>query len=229
MKAVEVEMLDQFDQFTLKLPGYAAKYGLTGPQTTAARNDYLWLRYAITCTAQFEQEWRNRTSWKNHLKNGPETATAATVPGVGSEFVPPNVPAVADGVLPRWRKLVNHLKNNPAYETADGLDLGIEAVGTPTQSMKPTARLRPEGGHVVRISVLKDGHDAVIVSCRRGNEAQPTRLGVFSRAEIVDDRPNLVPNQPECREFTFQYVDDDAPVGEVSDVYRVVTSGLLAA
>ena len=85
----EAGMLDQFDHFTLKLPSYAAKYGLIAAQTTAIRNDYLWLRYAITCTLQFEQEWRNRVIWKNQLKDGPKTTTAALVPGVGSEFVAP--------------------------------------------------------------------------------------------------------------------------------------------
>ena len=39
-------MLDQWDQFTLKIAagGYPVKYGLTAPQLTALRNDYLWLR-----------------------------------------------------------------------------------------------------------------------------------------------------------------------------------------
>ena len=115
----ESPMLDQFDQFTLKLPSYASKYTLTISQTTAARNDYLWLRYALTCTQQFEQEWRNRVMWKNHLKNGPKSLTAATVPGVGSEFAPPAPSAVADGVLPRWRDLVAYLKNHQVYEKAD--------------------------------------------------------------------------------------------------------------
>ena len=231
LKTSESEMLDQCDQFTLKIAagGYPVKYGLTVPQLTALRNDYLWLRYACTCTTQFEQEFRNRVMWRNHLKNGPKTAAAAQVPGVGSEFTAPVAAPVPDGALVRWRELVNYIKNHPAYEKADGLDLGVEAVEAPAQSTQPTAKLRSENGHVVRINVRKDGHDSVAVWCRRGSETQATKLGVFSRATITDDRPNLVAGQPECREYTFQYVDDDAPVGEVSDVIRVITSGLQAA
>lgn len=222
-------MLDQFNQFTLKLGGYSVKFTLSPEQLAEARNDYLWLRHAITCSQQFEQEWRNRVMWKEHLKNGPEAVEPAQVPGLGSEFIAPAVPPVPDGVIPRWRVLVNYLKNHLAYEKADGLDLGIEPVGEPAQSMKPKARCKPEGGSSVRISVRKDGHESVAAWCRRGSEGLAVKLGVYSRATFTDSRPNLVPGQPEVREYTFQYVDADALVGEVSDVCRVTTSGLQAA
>ena len=222
-------MLNQFNVFTMKLLAYAAKYGLSAAQTTAIRNDYLWLAYAITCTRQFQQEARNRAMWKNHLKDGPQSAAAATVPSVGSEFSAPAVPAVSDGVLARWRALVAYLKNHTAYDVADGIDLGIEATETPAQSMKPTATFTVENGHVVRLNVFKDGHQATIVWCQRAGDAQPVRLGVFTRSTVLDDRPNVSPTNPEWREYTLQYQDDDAPVGELSDVLRVVTTGALAA
>lgn len=229
LKAMEDEMLSQFNVFTLKLPGYASKYGLSAGQTTGARNDYLWLNYSIICTRQFQQEARNRAMWKNHLKNGPEAGVASTVPGVGSEFSAPAVPVVLDGVLPRWRSLAAYLKNHVSYDVADGIDLGIEATETPVQSMKPTATLTVENGHAVRLNIFKDGHQATIVWCRRAGDAQPVRLGVFTRSTVLDDRPNVSPTAPEWREYTLQYQDDDAPVGELSDVLRVVTTGSMAA
>ena len=229
LKASESEMLDQFDQFTLKLPGYIAKYGLTAAQATAARNDYLWLRYAITCAQQFEQEWRNRVIWKNQLKDGPKTITAAQVPGVGSEFVAPVAPAVPDGVLVRWRELVTAIKGHLNYDKADGTDLGVEAVSDPLQATKPTARCRAVNGSGVEISVRKDGHEAVIAWCKRGNETVPVKLGTYTRAFILDARPNLVAGQPEVREYTFQYCDGDVASGELSDVCRVTTLGWQAA
>jgi hypothetical protein len=231
MQSSESAMLDQFDQFTIKTAagGYAAKYGLSPAQLTAIRNDCLWLRHAITCTQQFEQEWRSRVMWKDHLKLGPSTSVAAQVPGVGSEFAPPAVAPVPNGVLTRWRDFVGYIKNHMNYEKADGIDLGIEAVNQPAQTMKPTARLRAENGHVVRIKAFKDGHDSVVVWCRRGNETAPVKLGVYRRSDITDERPNLSPGEPEQREYWFQYVDNDELVGEVSDVFRIVTSGALAA
>lgn len=229
MKSSESEMLDQFDQFTLKLPSYGAKYGLTAPQTTAARNDYLWARYGITCTRQFEQEWNNRVSWKNQLLKGPPSTVAQQVPGIGSEFAPPTPPVVLDGILGRWRDMVTFIKGHLNYDPADGMDLDIEPVGSPSQQMKPTAACKVTGESSVQNTVKKDGHEAYIAWCRRGNEPVPVKLGTFTRSSFTDDRPNLTPGQPEVREYTFQYVDGDVPVGEVSDVCRVTTRGWQAA
>ncbi len=214
-------MVQQFDQFTLKLPGYAATFGLTTAQTTASRNDYLWTAYAVLCVAQYEAQLRNRVSWRDYLLDGPITAAAAPVPGTGADPGPPEVPAVADGALPRWRKLVEFLKAHPAFTKAIGDDLGIEAPAAPAQTMKPTIKCATEPNGKVFLNVLKDGHDAFTVFCKRGAEAQPSLLGVYTRSRIEDGRPPLVTGQPELREYTIQYRDADQPVGEMSDPCRV--------
>ena len=231
MASNEADLVPQLNNLTLKLPGsgYPEKYGLTLAQTTAARHDYLWLNYAIICTNQFQAESKNRAEWKNKLKGGPPGGAVSTVPSVGSEFSPPGVPVVLDGVIPRFRILVNYLKNHPNYEVADGIDLDIEGTEEPSPAMKPTAAVRATGPTTVRHSVRKETHEAVDVYCRRGTESTAIKLGRYTRARFDDRRPNLVPGHPECREYTYQYVDNDEPVGEVSDVVRVITSGILAA
>jgi len=232
MKPQEDAMLNQMDVFTLKLQanaGYLTKYGLTPQQATDSRNDYLWFRYSATCTSQFEQEFLNRSAWKKKLRDGPQTTVAAQVPGVGSEFVAPNVPAVPDGVLIRWRALVNHIKNHRNYDVADGIDLGIEAVETPAQQMTPTASFTTTNGFTVKGRVFKDGHEAYVVYSRRGEEAVFTKLGVFTRATFTDARPPLSPGEPESRQYQLQYVDGDEPVGEMSSTYSVLLSGAVAA
>lgn len=214
-------MVQQFDQFTLKLPSYATPFGLTLAQTTASRNDYLWTAFAVLCVTQYEAELRNRVTWRDHLLDGPVTAAAAPVPSIGTEFSPPAVPAVPDGALPRWRKLVEYLKAHPAYTKAIGDDLGIEAPAAPAQATKPTVKCATEPNGKVFLNVLKDGHDAFTVYSKRGSEAQPVLLGVYTRSKIEDARPPLVPGQPELREYTIQYRDADQPVGEMSDPCRV--------
>ena len=231
LPTTESDLCPRLNSLTLKLPGsgYPAKYGLTAAQTTDARNDYLWLNYGVTVSLQCQAEAQNRSQWKNKLKNGPQGAEASTVPSIRSEFSAPNVPVVRDGIIPRFRALVNYIKNHPDYDVADGIDLGIEGTALSAPVMKPTAVLRATGPTTVRHSVAKNGHEAVDVYCRRGAEPAATKLGRYSRARFDDNRPNLVTGQPECREYTYQYVDDDEPVGEVSDVLRVITSGILAA
>jgi hypothetical protein len=155
------------------------------------------------------------------LLDGPITPAAAPVPSIGTEFSPPGVPAVPDGALPRWRKLVEYLKAHPAYTKAIGDDLGIEAPAAPAQSTKPTVKCATEPNGKVFLNVLKDGHDAFTVFSKRGSETQPSLLGVYTRSRIEDARPPLVPGQPELREYTIQYRDADQPVGEMSDPCRV--------
>jgi hypothetical protein len=218
MKKTLDTMLQQFDQFTLKVPSYATLFALTGPQTTGSRNDYLWASYSVTVTAQFEQELKNRYGWRDHLLDGPVTTTAAQVPSIGTEFAPPAPAPVADGILPRWRVLVEQIKGHPAYTKAIGEDLGIEAPEAPVQSTKPRIRTCKEDGGKVMINVLKDGHDSIALFCQRGEEPQPSLVGIYTRARIEDVRPPLVPGQPELRQYTAQYRDNDQPVGQLSDV-----------
>jgi hypothetical protein len=210
--------LPQFDQFTTKLPGYASLFGLTLAQTTASRNDYLWANYSNLCTAQYEQELKNRFGWKDSLLNGRISPAAAQVPGLGGEFPPPAAAPVPDGILRRWRQLVDYLKKHPAYTKAIGIDLGIEAPAAPAQATKARIRNTKQDGGKVIINVLKDGHDALALFCKRGQEEQPSLVGIFTRARIEDVRPPLVPGTPEQREYTVQYRDNDQPVGETSDV-----------
>ncbi len=214
-------MVQQFDQFTLKLPSYTVPFALTPAQVTAARNDYLWTAFAVLCVAQYDAELKNRVTWRDHLIDGPSTATAAPVPSIGTEFSPPAVPPVADGALPRWRKLVEQIKAHPNFTKAIGDDLGIEAPEAPAQAMKPTIKCATEPNGKVFLNVLKDGHDAFTVYSKRGAEAQPVLLGVYTRSKIEDGRAPLVPGQPELREYTIQYRDADQPVGEMSDPCRV--------
>jgi hypothetical protein len=214
-------MTQQFDQFTLKLPSYQATFGLTPAQVTGARNDYLWVAYAVQCVLQFDQELKNRVSWRGLLLDGPITGATSPVPGIGTEFAPPIVPPVPNGVLPRWRKLVEQIKSHPAYTKAIGDDLGIEATATPVQAMKPTVKCTTEPGGIVLLNALKDGHDAIALFCKRGNESLATLVGVYTRSRIEDTRPLLTPGQPEIRDYTLQYRDADQPVGEMSDVCRV--------
>lgn len=212
-------MVSQFDQFTLKLPSYQTQFGISAAQCTAIRNDCLWAAYAVMCVNQFDAELKNRVMWRDELLNGPLAPTAAPVPGIGSEFMPPAPAPVLDGILSRYRKLVEQIKNHVSYTIPIGLDLGIEATAAPAQATKPRFRSGVESGGKLQFNLLMDGHDSVAVKCQRGTEPEPTLLGIFTRSRFEDDRPNLVPGQPELRKYTAEYRDRDKPVGQPSDVF----------
>ncbi len=214
-------MIQQFDQFTLKVGSYQVLLSLTPEQITAIRNDFLWADYAVRIALQFEQETKNRFDWRDTLLTGPATSVAMQVPSIGTEFAPPAPAPVADGILSRWRQLTEQIKNHPKYTTAIGMDLGIEATEAPAQATKPRFRSGTEVGGKLQFNLLMDGHDAVAVKCQRGAEPEPTLLGVFTRSKIEDDRPNLVPGQPELRKYIAEYRDADKPVGQPSDMFII--------
>jgi len=124
--------LDQFDQFTSRLDAYTVTFGLAAGEITATRNDYLWARYAQMQVEQFDAELTMRVSYRDALLNGPASVVASSVPDIGTEFATPFVPPVPDGVLGRWRKLVERIKAHPNYTPAIGVDLGIAASAAPS-------------------------------------------------------------------------------------------------
>ena len=222
MKSQELARLAQQDTFTMKLPTYAATFGLTAPQTTAARTDYLWSQYACDFARMLETEWGSAVDWKKQLNSG-EPGTTQPVPTIGTEVQPPAGAAVADDILGRWRTLVDYLKNHMNYTPAIGADLGIEATEEPVQQMKPTFKLTAQPGGVVTLKVKKDGHQAAAVYCQRGANPIPEKLGTYSMASITDGRANLVAGTPEKRTYTARYVDGDVEVGELSDACSIST------
>ena len=222
MKQQELARLAQQNTYTLKLPMYAATFGLTVPQTTAARNDYLWSKYAYDFAKFLETEWGSAIMWKNQLNSG-EPGVTQPLPSMGSEVQPPAGLPVMDDILGRWRTQVDFLKGHPAYTVAIGLDLGIEATEEPVQQMKPTFKLTAAPGGVVALKVKKDGHDAVAVFCQRGANPIPEKLGTYTKAGITDGRANLVAGTPEKRTYTVRYVDGDVEVGELSDACSIST------
>ena len=221
MKKQRDAMIQQFDQFTMKLGSYQTLFSLTAERVTASRNDFLWADYAVRIATQFEQETKNRFDWRNSLLDGPATSSAMQVPSIGTEFTQPAPAPVTDGIVSRWRGLVEQIKKHPNYTTAIGEDLGVEATVAPAQAMKPRFRSGTEVGGKLQFNLLMDGHDSVAVKCQRGNEPEPTLLGIFTRSKIEDVRPNLVPGQPEQRKYIAEYRDADKPVGQPSDVFCI--------
>ena len=100
--------------------------------------------------------------------------------------------------------------------------MGAEQAGT--GEVKPDGKAEALPKYEVEISFVKRGHDGVDVESQRAAETAWTYLAFDGFSPYVDDRPPLVPDQPEERRYRLRYRDNDLPVGEYSDVY-VVTAG----
>lgn len=76
--------------------------------------------------------------------------------------------------------------------------------------------------HTVVIKYQKMGHEALrLYGCRTGEDAFQL-LGTYTLNRIEDERPNLVPGQPEIRQYYALYVDKDHTKGTQSGTVSVV-------
>jgi hypothetical protein len=89
---------------------------------------------------------------------------------------------------------------------------------------RPDLRLSLEGGQVV-VKFAKNGHQGILLHCRRGAETEFTLLGLDTHSPYVDTRPNLIPGQAEDRHYRAYFADRDHAVGDLSDVATIAVRG----
>ena len=103
-------------------------------------------------------------------------------------------------------------------------DLGIIGADHPAAgTIKPEGKALALPKHEVRITFVKSGHAGVDVEGQRAAETDWTHLAFDGYSPYIDNRPPLVPGQPEQRRYRLRYRDRDTPVGEYSDIFVVTT------
>ena len=121
------------------------------------------------------------------------------------------------------RSLAARIKTNAAYTEAIGNDLGI--IGSATvidyANAKPALTVSTSGGQV--IVVFKKGpSNGVKLYGRRGSEANFSFLALDTHSPYHDNRPNVVANTPELREYYAFFIDNfDEQYGLQSDIVSI--------
>lgn len=221
----EAQILVQHDEYSLKIGSYAATFGLSLPQLGQIASDNAWLHRAITGVASFKDEANEWVSFKNRLFYGDPSAG-----GLGGGLAEPTTPSLGaapagmlENIIGRWRAQVQFLKNHPNYTPAIGQDLGIVGPAV-TGATKPSLAAKDLGGGQAEVDGNKDIYDGLNIYTQRAGETVWTFLARDNFLPYVDNRPLLVPNQPEERRFRAKFVDNDLEVGEWSDTVSVVVS-----
>lgn len=216
----EDELAAWFANFAAKLAAYATLFGLTPTELAGVVADALLVAGLINAAEAIKQEAKETIAFKNLELYGPAGVPTPPAPTTSAPFAfSPRPP----GILIRIRALVKRIKANANYNDAIGQDLGIIGPDdAPSGPVKPTGSVEASGAYQATIDFVKNGHDAVIIESRRAGETLFVFLAKDSFAPYVDNRPPLVPGQPERREYRLQYADKDVPVGAFSDVMSVV-------
>jgi hypothetical protein len=212
-----------------KLQTYGPALPLTTAQINTAVADNLYLAYGLG-------------DWIGNVREFSPACTAALVnlsTGTGGEafvFTPYNAPAlptlpvgiteVLPGALDRTFRMVQVIKGLSGYTEDIGVDLGIVGEEDTVEHNRPEFTLKTEAGdgcHCVKVRHKKFGHYAVAVYSKRGTGGWEL-LGISKDTPFEDERPLLVPGQPEIREYKLRFWDAGQENGDWTDVASATVS-----
>ncbi len=208
--------------FADNLPKYRQELGLSDDALASLVADARFAAYTLG-------------SWLSAVRHFSDAATAAvaqTLHGSGANGLPvftapplpDGVPVVADGALERIFRAVRAAKFQEHYTDTIGTDLGLIPKSENTNRTTPRFKLkavRIASGPAVEIGFSKYSHAAVWIESRRAG-GEPEGLGIAVSTPWTDQRPLLVPGQPETREYRLRYWEDSAPTGEWTP-WRMIT------
>jgi len=213
--------------FNLKLALYKTKLGLSADQMTSVSNDTLNFLYSLLMVAASNSFDHTCVIYKTAIRNGPATDAIAEIP----VFTPPTdapVTGVNPGVFSRITALVRIIKAHPAYTTRMGTDLGIigaeHAEKTNQDLLQPIFSVKIVAGNV-QLKYVKGDSDGVRIESKRGAETDFSFLDKASKNTFTDTRKNLIPLQPEQRQYRGLFMKGDNVIGIMSDIVTIAVPG----
>lgn len=216
----------QLQTFKNGIGAYSALLGLTAAQVTAQAADAAYFDYAIKCLNLMQGGAQQWMAWKNLARGGGlPPATGAPVATV----LPAVVAAVALGIEPRFRALVQLIKANPNYNVALGDALSIEgtaATGPNLANLHPAIEAMLSGNTVI-IKWGWGGYSAYLDLCElqvdRGTGGGFVMLAYDSTPGYTDTQP--FPAAPAKWTYRAIYRVGDHQVGHWSNPVSVTVGG----
>jgi hypothetical protein len=210
---------DEFlTNFALKLPTYATALNLDATAdvlpVTQAQGAFHW---SLIVQEMFKTSAQQYTSFKNQLRDGPEgmpiDAPEVPVPGAA-----PTLPPA--GIFKWLPKLINRIKNSPAYTEAIGEDLGIEGpeVTEAGVDAQPAIKVRLGDGGRPEVLWKKGEFDGLEIQVDRG--VGWVFLAIDSLPDYVDTHP--IPTTAATWKYRAIYRRGDGQVGQWSNVASIV-------
>ena len=157
---------------------------------------------------------------------GPEAGVLA-LPTLTPPAVPVNAGPVKAGALNRIFALCQVIKNSGTYTEQLGLELGVlgdeDATEDPSAPEFTATAEAGAGCQCVRLIFQKGSATGVYIEEKRGT-GTGAFLAVDTESPYLDQRPLLVPGQPEVRWYRMRYYGDAQPTGEWTDWKAVTVS-----
>ena len=220
--AQRVVWLSNFD---LKLLALASKIGIIKAETDSVHNDNLAFAYMVALVAASKTFEHNCATSKITIRNSKTTTVIMPFPVL---TVALDVPTpVGEGIFTRICLLVKKIKASTGYSEAIGKDLGIigaapdAKIGLDTTQVILSVKI---SGGFVQLKYTKGDLDGIKLECKRGTETEYELVDKINIISYTDKRPNLIPSQPEVRQYrAWGFVKNDI-VGIVSDVVSITVT-----
>ncbi len=219
--ASEADRVIWLTNLVAKLPIQGPHLGLSAAEISDAVADslcYIWI--VKDWNGAHQQKALEATTYKALIANG---TNSDVVPLPASLVFDQSPPMRTPGVLTRLSTLVQKIKLSPNYTDSIGQDLGTLAVQDNSTHLIPefvVSTERGSDGERVKLTFTKYGHDGVSIESRRSDGAWEF-LGVAMLKPWYDERPLLVENSPESREYRLRWWDKGSANGELTPVQKV--------
>ena len=217
------DFADQLRNFKTNI-GSFPQLNLTATQVSGQAADSDYFNYLVACQQIMQNSAQQFTAAKNNARKGGAPTAAPAAP-----TFPAAVTAVAPGVEPRFRALCQIIKNSPAYTTAVGEALGIEA---PQESGPDFSTLQPEidvqiNGNQVKIDWSWGGNgnylDMIRLEVDRGDGKGFVFLANDTTPGYTDT--TSFPAAPAKWTYRAIYMVADAMIGQWSKPVSVTVGG----
>jgi hypothetical protein len=123
-----------------------------------------------------------------------------------------------------FRRIAKKIKASVGYTDAIGKDLGIigpDVAPIDYSTVKPKL-IAVVAANAVTVKFDKGDMEGVKIYCKRGSETHFTFLGTDTHSPYHDNRPKLVADAPEERQYYAFYFQNEYEVGQQSDIITVV-------
>jgi hypothetical protein len=227
------QLVNWLNNLSSKIGGYAAKYGITPGEVSYIQAAALYFAYWFGVLDMVKANIQKLTKWKNEIRDGLKAGGSPAVTPTDISFTSP--PAVAHGVLPFVRSIVNRIKAHQSYSDTDGEDLKIVGADDDTElsQLKPIFEIKLNQGQpeLVWEKGITSGVKIHVNRNLAGTPVPPPSLETFQFLAI-DTQPNYIDTFPlppfgqsVVWAYVMVYMMGDEEVGEWSDPVLVTVKG----
>jgi hypothetical protein len=215
--------------FSVKLPAYAARYGISADEASGVQAGYNALSFWMDYDNVFSQYAQKVTGYRRELMSGvPAGVTPGAAPSIPTPGTPPALPdTVQSNIIGYATSVGNRIKSHNDYTESDGRDLGLEgaeASGRAGADDKPTLDASiGDGGHP-HVDWTKAGNDAIEI-WKSTDGVNWTFIAVDTTPDYTDTAALPAAGQSAVWRYKAIYRHKDEHAGQWSDVVSITVMG----